>query len=257
MLSEENTTNILQEKEVQHKKRGRKPGKNRKGYFYEKEEEAFVRYINSTDKSEKNEIFNTILLPAFTKMVESIIRRYALFTPSENFEDTFNDTLSFLITKVNNYNADKGCKGYSYCGTICKNYLVLKRSKYMKQRDKMCTCEEDQSYKKNLSETPHELLGYDLNTELISKMTERIEFMLCDKTRSKLTENEKSVGYALLELLNNWDELFQKIGSDKFNKTSVRFFIKEFTRLSTSEIREASKIYKEAYFSIKKNLLSE
>ena len=58
------------------KKRGRKPGKSRKGYFYEEEEDAFVKYITSTNQRERNELFNKKLLPAFTKMIESIIRRY-------------------------------------------------------------------------------------------------------------------------------------------------------------------------------------
>ena len=40
--------------------RGRKP-KERKGYFYEKEEQAVIDYINSTNNIEKNHIFNTIL----------------------------------------------------------------------------------------------------------------------------------------------------------------------------------------------------
>jgi hypothetical protein len=59
-------------------KRGRKPSE-RKGYFYEKEERAIIDYINETDVDKKNKIFNTILYPALTKMIESIIRRYKLF----------------------------------------------------------------------------------------------------------------------------------------------------------------------------------
>ena len=125
-----------------HKKRGRKPGKNRKGYFYEEEEDAFKRYITSTDQAERNKLFNEKLLPAFTKMIESIIRRYDLFTPSEDFNDTFYDTLSFLITKVNNFDITKGYKVYSYCGTICKNYLIFKRTQTMKQRDKLYPYDE-------------------------------------------------------------------------------------------------------------------
>ena len=73
--------------ESKPKKRGRKPGKNRKGYFYEEEEAAFVKYITSTDQAERNKLFNEKLLPAFTKMIESIIRRYDLFTPSEDFTE--------------------------------------------------------------------------------------------------------------------------------------------------------------------------
>ena len=60
---------------TQKKKRGRKPSKERKGYFYEVQEQAVVDYIYSDDIHEKNRIFNEILKPAFTKMIESIIRR--------------------------------------------------------------------------------------------------------------------------------------------------------------------------------------
>ena len=74
-------------------KRGRKP-KERKGYFYEKEEQAIIDYTASDNREEKNKIFNTVLLPALTKMIESIIRRYKLFVPEEEFQQTFNDTIS-------------------------------------------------------------------------------------------------------------------------------------------------------------------
>jgi len=78
--------------------RGRKP-KARKGYFYEKEEQAVIDYINCKDINKKNDIFNTILLPAFTKMIESIIRRYKLYVPDEEFDENFKDTISYLISK--------------------------------------------------------------------------------------------------------------------------------------------------------------
>ena len=59
-------------------KRGRKP-KERKGYFYESEEDAIIQYIKEPDEQIKNKIFNNVLYPALTKMIESIIRRYKLF----------------------------------------------------------------------------------------------------------------------------------------------------------------------------------
>ena len=107
-------------------KRGRKTGKDRKGYFYETEEQAVIDYVSSQDKNEKNKIYNEYLQPAFTKMIESIIRRYNLYLPDEIFQETFDDTLSFLLTKIEHFNPNSGFKAYSYCGTICKNYLILK-----------------------------------------------------------------------------------------------------------------------------------
>ena len=83
-------------------KRGRKP-KERKGYFYESEEDAIVLYIKEQDEYVKNQIFNEVLYPALTKMIESIIRRYKLFIPDEDFDQNFNDTISYLLTKINNF----------------------------------------------------------------------------------------------------------------------------------------------------------
>ena len=47
-------------------------------------------------------------------MIESIIRRYNLYPPDEIFQETFDDTLSFLLTKIEHYKPDSGFKAYSY-----------------------------------------------------------------------------------------------------------------------------------------------
>ena len=83
-------------------KRGRKP-KERKGYFYEVEENAINQYIHESNEAVKNQIFKDILYPALTTMIESIIRRYKLFVPNEEFDQNFNDTISYLLTKINHF----------------------------------------------------------------------------------------------------------------------------------------------------------
>ena len=91
-------------------KRGRKPKTERKGYFYEEQEEAVKKYLEASSTDERNEIFNSTLKPAFTKMIESIIRRYKLYVPEEEFKETFDDTLSFLSSKMANFDPEKGCR---------------------------------------------------------------------------------------------------------------------------------------------------
>lgn len=242
--------------EIEQKKRGRK----RKGYFYEEEEAAFVKYINSTDKAERDKIFKEKLYPAFTKMVESIIRRYNLFTPSEDFEDTFHDTMSFLITKVNNYDVSKGYKVYSYCGTICKNYLILKRTQDMKHTERFTPFEnmfsdgpKNDTDNNNDGEEIHSFNG-DLMKRTANEIKEMIEN---DDEQEPLTDNEKKVGMALIEILLNWDDIFKQLGNRKFNKTSVLFFIREYTLLSPKEVRNAMKRFKCVYFALKEKMLEE
>lgn len=239
------------------KKRGRKPGTKRTGYFYEEQEQAFVDYINSTDQAFRDKIFQEKLFPAFTKMIESIIRRYDLFTPSEDFSDTFHDTMSFLITKVNNYDVTKGYKVYSYCGTICKNYLILKRSQDIKKREQLLP------YNNVFNETNQDKRVDDFSkdkftfhSDLIKKTISEIDDLL-NEPDNNLSKNEVLVGYALKELLNNWEEIFKRLETNKFNKTSFIYFMKETTNLTTTEIRNAMKKYKFLYFLLKEKLISE
>lgn len=72
---------------------------------------------------------------------------------------------------------------------------------------------------------------------------------------NKLTQDEERVGLALVELFENWEELFQEMGSNKFNKSSILLYLKETTRLTTPEIRNSMKKYKTAYYDIKKMML--
>lgn len=48
------------------------------------------------------------------------MRRYKLYPPDEEFQETFDDTISFLMTKLYHFDPSTNYKAYSYCGTICK-----------------------------------------------------------------------------------------------------------------------------------------
>lgn len=246
------------------KKRGRKPSKERKGYFYEEQEQAVVDYISTDDEKEKNRIFNTILKPAFTKMIESIIRRYSLYPPDEEFQETFDDTMSFLMTKLSCFDPSTNYKAYSYCGTICKNYLIYKINQFAKNQKR------NDSYDNPLGGGPmgdindNIRFSYDDSdprktflSELTGNTVENIQRILADKERLKLNENEIKVGMTLINLMNNWDEIFAQMGSNKFNKSSILLFLKESTLLNTKEIRDALKVYKKRYYEVKWKLINE
>lgn len=240
-------------------KRGRKAGKDRKGYFYEQEEQAVIDYVSSEDKVEKNRIYLECLQPAFTKMIESIIRRYNLYLPDEIFQETFDDTMSFLLTKIEHFNPDSGFKAYSYCGTICKNYLILKIKQYnnnLMRNDRYEVIQNDIDDNVKFSyDGDNDQIQF--LTELLDNITQEINAMLESKESFKLNENEIKVGNALVSLLTNWGELFARMGSNKFNKSSILMFIKELTLLTTPEIRMAMKKYKTVYQNVRKKLLDD
>lgn len=235
-------------------KRGRKPKTERKGYFYEEQEQAVIDYLNTYDSKEREKIFNTILRPAFTKMVESIIRRYNLYVPDEEFQETFDDVMSFMLTKLNNFNADKGTKAYSYCGTICKNYLYFKNNQFSKRKVRDLSYEEyveDMKLEEKYVDEPNQFKV--AAPKIILQMTDEIKKTI--ENTPSLTENEKKVGFALVDVLENWEDILDDNGSNKLNKSSFLSFVRETTLLDTKEIRDSMKKYKMLYKIIKSDIM--
>ena len=297
-------------------KRGRKP-KERKGYFYEKEENAIVQYINEKNAEEKNKIFNTILYPALTKMIESIIRRYKLFVPDEDFEQNFNDTISYLLTKIDHFkpritgydliedekelskyhfvtmseedlksklrDASEedpdyivvyfGCddedesninkkyykkethnyKAYSYCGTVCKNYLMFKSTQYAKKKIRNTSYDDVfEDLSNNVKYSTNETSYAEIAEKLVVNVAYEIERMIENAEENLLNENEIKVGNALINLLRNWEEVLPDGGSNKLQKSSVLYFLREETMMSTKEVRDNMKKYKCIYKILKK-----
>lgn len=241
--------------------------KERKGYFYEEQEDAVKEYLLTENEIERNKIFNNILLPAFTKMIESIIRRYNLHIPNEEFEETFNDTISFLMSKIEHFEPEKiskktgkTFKAYSYCGTICKNYLLHKRIEYSKELDRASSydtmCDEINDDIRYSSYVNNDSTLYN---DIISSSAISIKNIMNgnSKYKNNLTEKEILVGNALVDLLENWEDILIDEGSNKLNKSAILYHLREATRLSTKEVRDSMKKYKKAYFITKENVMRE
>jgi hypothetical protein len=237
-------------------KRGRK--RTNEMYFGPNEEEAVIKFLESTDEAERNLIFNEWLRAPLEKMIESIIRRYKLYRKGVSFEELHSDTISFLMTKVHKFESGRGKKAYSYFGTITKHYilgLLMKDEKYMKQT----MAYEDIS---DSLESREDLI-YNIDDDNISmddfinKIIMGIENELNGEqpqSKKKLTENEKKVGYALIDILKNWETAFDSMdGGKKYNKNSVLETMREYTHLSTKDIRLAMKRFKDLYNLLKQS----
>jgi hypothetical protein len=237
-------------------KRGRK--RVNEMYFGPEEEEAVVKFLESEDETERNLVFNEWLKAPLDKMVESIIRRYKLYRKGESFEELHGDTISFLMTKVHKFETGRGKKAYSYFGTIAKNYilgLLIKDEKYMKQT---ASYEDMSSDIENRADLIYFIDSENFSMdEFIKKLANGIREELNDETKlpkKRLNDNERKVGYALIEILENWEIAFESMsGGSKYNKNSVLETIRNYTNLSTKDIRTSMKKYKELYELLKQH----
>jgi hypothetical protein len=236
-------------------KRGRK--RKNEIYFGPNEEKAVKNYLASTDEYEKNQIYNQWLKDPLDKMIESIIRRYKLYRKGETFEDLHTDTLSFLMTKAHKFENARGKKAYSYYGTICKHYilgLLIKDEKYTKQTASYEDISSSIEDREDLSYVIDDEDDFVMD-EFIKRLILGIKNEMNDEDyppKKKLNENEKKVGQALIEILQNWETAFDTmIGGAKYNKNSVLETMRNYTNLSTKDIRISMKRFKELYEIVK------
>jgi hypothetical protein len=223
--------------------------RTQKIYFGEDQEKAVVNYLESTDETEKNKIFNEYLREPLIIMVESIIRRYKLYRKDMEFEEIHTDTMSFLITKISKFDHTKNTKAYSYFGTICKNYLMGAIQKDTKEQNRQVSYDDISS---DFEDNPK--LSYIIDEHIIDyrdviiKLTIDLENFI--EGEKNLSDNERKLGYALLEIFGNFDKIFQVGDGNKFNKNLILLSLREMTSLSTKEIRVSLKRYKKLYDGI-------
>jgi len=220
-------------------------------YFDVREEEAVKNYILAETKEEKEKIYNEYLRVPLDKMIESIIRRYKLYRKDMDYIDVHHDTHSFLMTKVDKFKPAKNKKAYSYFGTICKNYLMGQILKDQKETNRKISYEDISASLENRPDMVYYMEFEKIDAERI------IDVFLVDLRayvyQNTLIENEFKLGQALIELFDNYGNIFIGNDNNKFNKNIVLLSLREMTNMNTKEIRTFLKKYKLLYLeTIKK-----
>jgi hypothetical protein len=238
------------ENQVKNKKTEKKIKKD--NYFDIREEEAVKRYINAETKEEKEEIYNNFLRDPLNKMIESIIRRYKLYRKDMEYSDNHSDTHSFLMTKVDKFKPAKNKKAYSYFGTICKNYLMGQIQKEQKDTNRKISYEDISSTLENRPDMIYYMEFESLDAEkIIDSFKADLKCYVYGET---INDSEYKLGIALIDLFDNYSNIFIGNDNNKFNKNIVLLSLREMTNMNTKEIRTYLKKYKLLYLETMKKI---
>jgi predicted SprT family Zn-dependent metalloprotease len=246
-----NTTPSATTENIDLKKRGRKATQT--NYFDVREENAVRAFLLEPSWEERNKIYNEFLRDPLDKMISSIIRRYKLYRKDMDFREIHVDTHSFLMTKIEKFKPSKEKKAYSYFGTICKNYLMGQIIKDQKELNRKISYEDiSSSLEENVK------FSYSIDNEVIDS-TAIIEKFKSDLKKfvdeEPLNDNERKLGVSLVELFDNYENIFMGADNNKFNKNVILMALREMTNLSTKEIRNSMKKYKKLYSTILGDIL--
>jgi len=239
--------------DIEVKRKGRKPKAD--NYFDVREEVAVRLFLSATTSEEKNKIYNKSLRKPLDKMISSIIRRYKLYRKDMDFIEIHADTHSFLMTKIDKFKPSKEKKAYSYFGTICKNYLMGQIIKDQKEINRKVSYED---MSESIEERPDMIYHIDeeeVDTTLIiyQYLKELKDFI----ENENLNDNERKLGYALIDLFDNYESIFSGADNNKFNKNVILLSLREMTNLSTKEIRSSMKRFKKLYILIQSKMKTD
>ena len=147
---------------------------------------------------------------------------------------------------------DKNKKAYSYFGTICKNYLMGQIIKDQKETNRKISYEDISS---SLEERPD--MSYRIDDDIIETdyvINKYLEELKDYIESEQLNDNEKKLGYALIDLFDNYESIFSGTDNNKFNKNVILLSLREMTNLSTKEIRSSIKRFKKLYLVIQSRI---
>lgn len=209
------------------KRRRIRRSKNSKKYFTQVHEDAINEYnLEATTNKRREELYVTLLKPAFDQMVDKIVFTYK-FTNLPNIDILREECKIWLMTVLCKFNPDKGSKAFSYFSVITKNWFIQKVKKNKKQNQREV----------ELAEISKELELKHISVEnQYDDLREKDEFWNLLWTEidkwdtDKLKENEKKVLEAIKILLDSSDKI------EIFNKKAIYLYMREITGLNTKQI---------------------
>ena len=224
-MDENSTNNLKGEPSTPPKKKRRRRGP-KKYYFTQIHEDAIIRYAQSNDRAEREELYRTYIQPAFSEMVDKIVYTYK-FTNLPNIDDLRAECKVWLTTILDKFDKSKGYKAFSYYSVITKNWFI-------------------HEVKKNKTRRRRELLIDDISSAIEEKYVttennflndlEKREFWLAltNEISSwhsvQMKPTELKVYKAVKILLENPDDI------EIFNKKAIYLYLRELTGLNTKQV---------------------
>lgn len=236
----------------------RKPGeKTFRNYFDDDTQEAIVQYQKAVltlpdgttvpNYEERNRIYVTEILPAFSTLIENLINVYGYHILYETRDDLKNECLEFLYGVINKFKAERGSKAFSYFNVVGKNWLTIKSKQNAKVVQNYVSLDNREALSKHdldLIEDHNFFPSIEdvLTTEDISKNLRQLVETLKGKAK---TDNERLCLDAINILIENIDEI------DLLSKRAVMLYIREITGLSSKQLSIVLSSLKKQYKTIK------
>jgi len=205
--------------------------KRKNMYFTKVHEDAIVQYCNTNDPKIRNELYASLIGPAFDEMVDKIVYTYK-FTTLPNVDYLKEDCKNWLITILDKYDPNKGSKAFSYFSVITKNWFIHKVKKTSQRYRREVLIEDYCINDGDDINNSHPLVIY--NTSMQEAIKKEFWYRFRDNVvlweGAAVRANDKKVIQAVKILFEESENI------EIFNKKAIYLYIREITGLNTKQV---------------------
>ena len=221
-----------------------KKAKSQRNYFTQDHEEAILKYVASSSKEERTELYKIFIGPAFDEMVNKIVYSFK-FTNLPNIEYLMDECKIWLITILDKYDTQKNSKAFSYFSVIVKNWFIQKTKKKAKAIQYEVPLDEitnETEMERSPEDDIHPEESMSTNQFMIYLRAEMVDWeYLAERT------NDERVVKAIQILMDSAQDI------DIFNKKAIYLYLREITGLNTKQVVASLKRLKPHYDLFKKS----
>ena len=221
-----------------------KKAKSQRNYFTQDHEEAILKYVASSSKEERTELYKIFIGPAFDEMVNKIVYSFK-FTNLPNIEYLMDECKIWLITILDKYDTQKNSKAFSYFSVIVKNWFIQKTKKKAKAIQYEVPLDEitnETEMERSPEDDIHPEESMSTNQFMVYLRAEMVDWeYLAERT------NEERVVKAIQILMDSAQDI------DIFNKKAIYLYLREITGLNTKQVVASLKRLKPHYDLFKKS----
>lgn len=195
-------------------------------YFTQVHENAIIDYCSTDNMRKKEELYNSLIQPAFSQMVDKIVFTYR-FTTLPDIDDLREECKGWLVTILAKFDPNKGHKAFSYFSVVTKNWFIHKVKKNKKRLEREVSFQSvDYDVEKDLLDKGESYQEAKIREELMNHLKE--EMLLWKDDFQK--DSEKKVYEAVMMLFESAEDI------DIFNKKAIYLYLRELTGLNTKQI---------------------
>ena len=248
-------TLVLPRKKTSRKRPGEKSFRN---YFDEDTQAAIVRYqqavieqpdgTRTPNHSERNKIYVTEILPAFSALVENLINVYGYRVQYESRDDLKNECLEFLYGVITKFKSERGSKAFSYFNVVGKHWLTIKSKQNAKVVQKYVSLDNREALSKQDLDHIEDYNTFPSIEELLTNndVSKDLKQLIASLQERAKTDNERICLNAISNIVDNIDN-----PDLMFSKRAVMVYIREITGLTSKQLSIVLSSLKKQYKTIK------